>query len=47
MNVVKTKTIYDQFGENVLREGVKDEKGSNLNFNLTYMIIDFKGGYVY
>ena len=25
---LKLKTIYDQFGEDVLREGVKDDKGN-------------------
>ena len=29
-HIVKYKTIYDQFGEDTLREGVRDEKGSKL-----------------
>lgn len=32
---LQLKTIYDQFGEDVLREGVKDDKGN------------YTGGYVY
>ena len=32
---LQLKTIYDQFGEDVLREGVKDDKGK------------YQGGYVY
>jgi hypothetical protein len=31
--LVKLKTIYDQFGEDVLREGVKDEKGRKFLIN--------------